>query len=73
MSGRSGAKPFRERIVPIKILGHWEVTRVHIRGGYLFIDIPAKLIALVETDHPGVGVRFGYQLLWRRCLSGWAG
>jgi hypothetical protein len=56
----------RERIVPIKILGHWEDARVHVKGGDLFIDIPARLIALVEADHPGVGVRFGYQLLIER-------
>jgi hypothetical protein len=58
-------------MLPIKILGHWQDARVHVTRGDLFIDIPAELIRLVEADHPGVGAKFGYQLMleWR-CLNG---
>ncbi len=55
-----------ERIVPIKILGHWEDARVHVTGGDLFIDIPAELIRRVEARQPGRGEKFGYQLLIER-------
>jgi hypothetical protein len=57
-----------ERMLPIKILGHWQDARVHVTRGDLFIDIPAELIESVEADHPGVGAEFGYQLMlewWR--------
>lgn len=53
----------QERIVPIKIAGHWEDALVHVGRGDLFIDIPAELIRLVEADQPGTGERWGYQLL----------
>ena len=55
-----------ERIVPIKILGHWKDARVHVTGGDLFIDIPAELIRQVEARQPGRGEKFGYQLLIER-------
>lgn len=53
-------------VVPIKLLGHWGEGRIRTRRGDLFVDVPAELIQQIEADHPGQGLKFGYQLMIER-------